>query len=255
MDYSNEKFDIILLSGQSNAEGSGRGPADEEYAADEDILRMVGSKDRDDANKWILHFPIEINIETPDSSERDDLSLAFANEYKRAGLLEEGRKVLLIHAALGGTSFASGHWGMKDKGYRRMMYMLDCALNMNHENRLVALLWHQGESDVDKNSPEVYHDQLSALFDSVKSRCPDKDLPIITGDFVQDWKSRHLESCIPIVEQIKAVTAEHGGKFIETIGLPSNDMSGAREGDYIHFSRNSLHILGKRYFDAFTSLI
>ena len=40
MDWKNEKFDIIIEGGQSNASGSGWGPVDEEYIPDEDILYL-----------------------------------------------------------------------------------------------------------------------------------------------------------------------------------------------------------------------
>ena len=253
MDYGNEKFDIILLAGQSNAQGSGLGPCSEEYEKDGDILRMNGSRAYD--NGWLVEFPFEISIEIPDSHGQDDLSLAFAHEYKKAGILEEGRKILLVHTALGGTAFVTGHWKVGDYLYKRMLYMLDCALNMNTENRLVALLWHQGESDVlGGNVGEEYNKQLTALFEAVKKRADGGDLPIITGDFVHNWIPRHQNECELIAKQIKKVTADFGGAFVETDGLPSNHEIGAREEDRIHFCRDSLHLLGKRYFEAFKKI-
>jgi hypothetical protein len=250
--YGNDKFDIILLAGQSNAQGSGFGPCEEEYEKDGDILRMNGSRKYD--NGWIVDFPFEISIEIPDSHGRDDLSLSFAHEYKKAGFLGEGRKILLVHTALGGTAFATGHWKVGDYLYKRMLYMLDCALNMNSENRLVTLLWHQGESDaLNGNVGEEYNRQLSALFCAVRKRC-EGNLPIITGDFVQTWKPRHPEECALIENQIKSVTDAFGGIFVNTEGLPSNHEVGAKDEDRIHFCRNSLHILGKRYFEAFKKI-
>ena len=253
MNYGNEKFDIILLAGQSNAQGSGLGACETEYEKDTDILRMNGSMIYDGG--WIVDFPLEISIEIPDSHERDDLSLAFAHEYKKAGYLGQDRKILLVHTALGGTAFVTGHWRVGDYLYKRMLYMLDCALNMNTENRLVALLWHQGESDVlGGNVGEEYKKQLTALFDAVKKRADGKDLPIITGDFVHNWIPRHEDECRLIKKQILSVTEAFGGAFVETDGLPSNHEAGTRAEDRIHFSRNSLHILGKRYFDAFKKI-
>lgn len=253
MNFGNEKFDIILLSGQSNAEGSGVGPCKEEYEKDADILRMNGARKYE--NGWIVDFPFEISIDIPDSHERDDLSLAFAHEYKKAGLLEKGRKILLVHTALGGTAFATGHWRVGDYLYKRMLYMLDCALNMNPENRLVALLWHQGESDVlNNNVGETYNKQLTELFGAVQKRPTDEFLPIITGDFVHNWIPRHKNECALIKNEIIDVTNRFGGAFVETDGLPSNHEAGTRNEDFIHFSRNSLHLLGKRYFDAFKKI-
>jgi hypothetical protein len=63
-----------------------------------------------------------------------------------------------------------------------------------------------------------------------------------------------MEKAIPIVDVIKRVTEEMGGIFIETADLPSNNQRNG-DGDIIHFSRESLHILGKRFFDAYTKII
>ena len=253
MNYGNEKFDIILLAGQSNAEGSGVGACEWELEKDDDILRMNGSKKYE--NSWIIEFPVEISIEVPHSHERDDLSLSFAHEYKKAGLLSEGRRILIVHTALGGTGFAPEHWRIGDRGCKRMLYMLDCALNMNPENRLVALLWHQGESDVLSGNVGVeYNKQLTDLFSAVTKRANGEFLPIITGDFVHNWIPKHHTECALIKEQIIDVTERFGGAFVETDGLPSNHEAGSRHEDAIHFSRNSLHILGKRYFEAFKKI-
>lgn len=253
MNFGNEKYDIILLAGQSNAQGSGLGACEEEYEKDPSIHRMDGSRRYE--NGWIVDFPIEISIEIPDSHERDDLSLAFAHEYKKAGLLKEDRKILLVHTALGGTAFVTGHWKVGDYLYKRMLYMLDCALNMNPENRLVALLWHQGESDVlGNNVGKEYNKQLTDLFSAVRKRADGEFLPIITGDFVQNWIPRHEKECNLIREQIKLVTSSFDGAFVNTEGLPSNHEAGTKNEDYIHFSRNSLHLLGKRYFNSFIKI-
>ena len=67
-------------------------------------------------------------------------------------------------------------------------------------------------------------------------------------------KSKNIEICAPIVEKIKLVTEEMGGNFVETSDLPSNDQKVAN-GDDIHFCRESLHVLGHRYFDAYLKIL
>ena len=79
-------------------------------------------------------------------------------------------------------------------------------------------------------------------------------IPFVSGDFVNEWKSENIESCAPIVEKIKKITASEGGIFVETSDLLSNNQA-TGNGDNIHFSRESLHILGIRYFDAFSKII
>ena len=42
MNFADTKFDIVLIAGQSNAEGSGYGPVAEEHLPDGVVYRMSG---------------------------------------------------------------------------------------------------------------------------------------------------------------------------------------------------------------------
>ena len=254
MDFSNEIFDIVLLSGQSNAQGSGYGPVAEEHIPDGVVYRMSGFGKGDGYidGEWKLSLPVDITIEEADSRKTDDLATAFVREYRRKGLLSEGRKILILNTGLGATSFAAGHWVPMGLGYRRMLYMLDCALNLNPENRVVALLWHQGESDAVRGTTEgAQYENLSYLFSRVRARVGNAKLPIVAGDFCAQWKEQNAEICAPIIRAIRRAVKDFGGAFVETADLPSNEQDKTEEPDQIHFSRNSLHILGTRYFEAF----
>ena len=259
-------FDIIIEAGQSNAQGCGRGPITEEYIPDEEIMYLV----RDFAvsegisnGKWNFELnykntPLRIEV----ADERDgvggkigDFALTFAKKYKENGLLKEGRRVLIIRAGVGGTGFKKKQWTPDGEVYVKMLEMIDFALSLNKHNKLVAFLWHQGEHDAfEGNDPEVFEAQLKTFIKSVKDRYNVPEIPFVSGDFVNEWKSENIESCEPIVEKIKKVTAGEGGIFVETSDLLSNNQA-TGNGDNIHFSRESLHILGARYFDAFDQII
>lgn len=253
MNFDNVKFDIILLAGQSNAQGSGYGPLVEEHLPDGVLYRMsgLGKGDGYIEGRWHLSLPVDVTIEEVDSREKYDFAVSFAREYRRLGLLAEDRKLLILHTALGATSFMAEQWTPMGLCYRRMLYLLDCALNLNPENRVVAMLWHQGESDASRGATEQMHyENLCYLFENTRKRVGNNIL-IITADFCADWKSENAEACAPIVAAIRRATEAFGGVFIETADLPSNAQDKADPEDHIHFSRKSLEILGKRYFEAF----
>ena len=266
MELSRCAYDIIIQAGQSNAEGCGRGPVTEEYVKDEDIVYLyqnfqIELKDVDGLTKIVINvddptFYYGIADEVVNNGETvGNFGLTFAKEYKKHGLLAEGRKLLIVRAAVGGTGFFGKQWGLNDELYLRMLEMVDLALSNNPENRIVGFLWHQGEHDAfEGNPPDVFEKQLKALITDVKNRYGLPSLPLVSGDFVNDWKSKNIEICAPIVEKIKAVTASEGGLFVETSDLPSNDQKLGNNDD-IHFCRESLHILGKRYFDAYYKII
>jgi hypothetical protein len=257
MDFSTVKFDIILLAGQSNAQGSGYGPVEEEYLPDGILYRMNGKGEHEkyENGAWTFSLPVAITIGEVDTRVADDLAVSFARAYIRRGLLAEDRKLLILHTALGATSFALDQWTPMGLCYRRMLYMLDCALNLHPENRVVALLWHQGESDATRGATEPMHyENLCYLFENARKRAKNENMPIVAADFCADWKSENAAACAPVVAAIRRAVDDFGGVFIETADLPSNAQAKADPEDHIHFSRNSLHILGKRYFEAFDKI-
>ena len=268
MNYSKERFDIVIQAGQSNAEGCGKGPLREkEYEVDEDILHLnadftVKEGIVGDIWKLVLNYgekPLRIDVAKERINDGGeivaDFSLTFAKAYKDAGYLKDGRKLLVLRCGVGGTGFKKRYWGPNDEVYLKMIEMIDYALSLNKENRLVAFLWHQGEHDAfEGNDPCVYEQQLENMLNSVRERYSVPRLPFITADFVNEWESENIDICAPIVEKIKAVTYRAGGEFVETSDLLSNNQKIAN-GDGIHFCRQSIYELGRRYFRAFEKLV
>lgn len=260
-----DRYDIFIQAGQSNAEGTGYGPVTQEYIPDERILYLNAVKTVSEKNERIHVEYADALFVLATADERDvvindvdrrvgDFSLTFAKAYIDAGLLQEGRKLLIIRAAVGGTGFQRKHWGVEDELYLKMLEMTDHALSLNPENKLMGLLWHQGEHDAfEGNTPENYRNQLTALIKNVKERYNSPKLPFICGDFAREWKAENIEICEPILQVIREVVQEHGGRFVETGDLATNnDVTGS--GDNIHFCRESLHVLGERYFKAYTDI-
>ena len=260
-----DKFDIIILGGQSNAEGGGIGPVQEEYVPDEKICHLEAEKTvevtPDGMRVTYMDKPFVLKVADErigkEGNEKGltigDFSLTFSKRYVESGMLENGRKLLIIRGAIGGTGFQKGNWGLTAQVYLKLLEMTDYALSLNPENRIVAFLWHQGEHDAfEKNPPENYKKQLFEVISDVRSKYG--NMPFIAGDFVNEWKSKNIEICEPIINSIKGVVADLGNyAFVETSDLLSNNQT-MNNGDDIHFSRESLHILGERYFETFQKI-
>ena len=255
------KFDIIIQAGQSNASGFGLGPVTKEYIPTEKVWQLDALKiatplpDRMDIvyldEPFVLKVAEEVDSE---NGKVGNFALTFAEEYMNAGLLEEDRAILIVRAAVGGTGFCRNEWGLTSLLYTKLKELVDYALSLNEENRVVAFLWHQGECDsVEKNPPETFAAQFTEQMLDARARYG--VMPIIAADFVNEWKSKNIELCTPIVEKIKELMVTLGkGGFVETSDLPSNNQK-IGNGDDIHFCRESQHILGERYFDAFKKII
>lgn len=255
-----QAYDIIIQGGQSNAEGCGLGPVDQEYIPNEDILyldverivdpRPDGVRVTYEDKPFVLHIAEERLCE---DKILGDFSLTFSNRYVKNGFLKNGRKLLIVRAAIGGTAFQKGHWGLQDPLYLKMLEMTDYALSLNSENKIVAFLWHQGETDaLEGNLAENYKKQMFSMVTKVRETFG--NMPFIAGDFSNEWKSKNEGICNPIINAVKGVVGELGNaEFVETADLLSNNQK-TGNGDDIHFCRDSLHKLGEKYFNKYLSL-
>jgi len=239
-DYSRDIFDIIIQGGQSNSYGCGIGPVEKPYEPRGDILMMDG------------YFNIKIaEEEVWDGDSVGNLAHRFAERYINDGLLASGRKILILKSSEGGTGFYDKRWGPEDDLFLRMLDMIGKSACLNKENRFVAFLWHQGETDTADPDRDKHNKNLSALVGRTRQAAGFDDLPFIAGDFVSQWKMKNLTVCEPIVSAIRDVCKNTGHSgFVETDGLTSNDEV-LGNGDDIHFSREALYSLGDRYYDAF----
>ncbi|MCL2508485.1 MAG: sialate O-acetylesterase [Oscillospiraceae bacterium] len=256
--HRDAEYDIIIVAGQSNAGGCGVGPVENEYIPT-DLVQLMPQKPN-----FLGGFQIERAAENRRSSDRlpeGNIGLIFARAYIENGLLEPGRKILILKAAAGGTGFLKGDWGLNDFYYLNMLEMIKTALALNESNRVKAVLWHQGEGEaLYRATEEQQIANLTALVNGVREQCGDLDLPFMAGNLVEEWWTSDPEACLPVIDGTRAVCANAGrAAFIESDGLTSNyqavgEVNGGGP-DIIHFSREALYIFGQRYFEAYQDII
>jgi len=250
-------YDIVIVAGQSNAGGCGVGPVENAYAPT-GLVQLMPQKPN-----FLGGFGIEKaaeNRRSSDSLPEGNIGLIFARAYIEAGLLEPGRKLLILKAAAGGTGFLKGDWGPDDYYYLNMLGMIDTAMALNESNRIVAVLWHQGEGEVIYQSTQAQMTaNLTGLVDGVRGHCNDPDLPFLAGDLVEEWRASCLDISLPVSNGMRTACAAVGSAaFVESDGLTSNyqAVGEVNDGgpDSIHFSREALYALGLRYFDAYLTI-
>lgn len=276
-------YDIIVLAGQSNAEGWGHGAARAAYRPDERILWVD-----DDAAP---HYPVgstTLEMHAPATSritvarEREvnglvygNLALSFAAQYLASGRLAAGRRLIIVASAVGGSGFCRAEWGVGNVLYQRLCTLTDFALGQGAgENRLVAFLWHQGECDsfiaageTAEGAQARYYGGLSHMLADYAERYgaylpADRCLPFIAAGFCHDWYVTNRAGCDPVLAATRALCADGlspegaalRGAYVETDDLPSNHQATGNE-DRIHFCRESLHTLGARYFAAYERIL
>lgn len=256
-------YDIFIEAGQSNAEGYGHGPVAKAYTPDPRILYLKSRKtlpatpkreDYDPADPFEICVAEERPVMGHPEDKVGDFSLSFAKRYIEEGLLEPGRKVLIVRAAVGGTGFLKHFWQVGDFLYERMLRLIDAALATGEGNRLMGFLWHQGEHEAAfLNDPDRYHNQLLDVVESVRQRYDAPQLPFICAGFCHQWAEKNQPASDAIMAVIRAVAAEAKGCYVQTADLRSNDQK-TGDGDEIHFCREDLQELGRRYFTAWQRL-
>ena len=262
-----EEFDIIILAGQSNAWGCGIGEVKREFVPDARILMLCDDAnahfEKDEHGEDYLFIPSVVNKSITIAAEREktgNFALIFAQKYLESGRLEAGRKILIINAAVGGTGFAKKQWGIGAPLYDRLCDMTKAALNLNGKNRVVTILWHQGEHDAFENSSfsdderyAFYHSSISAMFKDYIKRFSLDGIPVVAGGFCGEWYEKYKNNCDIVIKATKAFLAENNGGFAESVGLLSNNEKN-HNGDDIHFCREALYILGERFYLIFEEI-
>lgn len=264
-----EKYDIIVLAGQSNAEGQGQGEVTEEYVPDARIHFMndnCGFHFVTTDGVSVLHYnwPCESKITVADERIEKDkkmgcFALQFAQKYA-AEYLAEDRKVLIVNANFGGTGFHRPEWGVGNIMHERMVAMTNEALGYNPENKVVAVLWAQGEhdafEDADWDAERRYlthKENLTATFADFYARTGCQDAPIIACGFTDTYCQSVPEASEAVLKAIVECVAEVNGGFVDTKGLTSNAQVLGND-DIYHYSREALHILGGKLFDKYKEM-
>ena len=271
--FTNEKYDVILLIGQSNAEGHGIGPVENEYEPTDKIMQFVDSYPvmyrLNDDGVEALDVPSETTYRITTAVENTRkgagklgcLAMSFVKKYYDNHLADTDRKVLLVRAAIGGTGFLREQWTPDGVLFKRALEMTDIALSLNPENKLTAILWHQGECEAIDGKGKGYGFLYSFYTKSLSRLITDLNrkygnVPFLAGGHCDDWIPRFAEESKAITDATKDTIAKFDTcGYVETAGLGSNDrIVKGKYLDDVHFNRPALYELGERYFKVFEEI-
>ena len=225
----------ILLIGQSNA--GGRGFVQEAPPIDSENILVLRN------GRWRKAY-------RPVNPDRVTSGVCFAESF--ASLYRDNHpdvEVGIIPCADGGTQLLQ--W---QKGSLLYDHAVNCARLAQRTSHIVAVLWHQGESDCLDERVPLFKDRLSDIIDGFRADLGLEDVPFIIGglgDFLIDFKggdSVQSRNYLTINGYMQQVAQEkHRCGFVSAAGLRAN-------ADNIHFSAVSLLEFGKRYYSVFETL-
>lgn len=250
---------LVLLAGQSNMAGRG-------IAMPEDLEEIPGlyrfakdykwrpaiepiTRDRDFVGAFDENGT---KITSPDPW--DNVSAGEHGTVRGVGpgrtfgrlLLEAnpGRTVGLIPTAVGGTPLDSWKrggkdlWGPGSHPYDESVAMAKEALKYG---TIVAVLWHQGETDAHRGNRN-YKADLREVIGNFREDLNLNDVPFLLGELGSFYKPEILGNT-PFVNSAMWELAE---ELPRVRVVKTGDLT--HQGDFLHFDTKSAHLLGERYF-------
>jgi hypothetical protein len=294
-------YDIVIVAGQSNAVGAGLGPYTDSYKTPRVDARIfqVGRNIPNcvlDDGKVVAASDVLEHWNNCPSSGGIGFGMAFARRWVIHNLAND-RNVLIVPAAYGGTSL--NQWVdssvIMDKTanlYQDLIKKTRFALAAGgSQNRIVAILWLQGESDVLAcvANPTLYPlcdynnythvwiqwiNRTSNLFHSFRQQFSASTIPIAAGGFVPSWTAwqtghqlNNIEAWKTNFETQLSLYQKIDSQFtyIDPVNLKSNADIGITlptlppdlEYDSLHghYSAASQIELGNRFFQAVQLLL
>ncbi len=219
----------VLIIGQSNM--GGRGFANEVEPIVNDKLMVLRN------GRWRKMY-VPVNPDRVTSGI--NLVESFADLYAKEKDVEVG----IIPCADGGSSL--DQWAVGGLLFDHACYMAELA---QRTSTIVAVLWHQGESDCTEDLYPLYEKKLLKIIDAFRERLQLHDVPFLLGglgDFLADCEIAASFKNYPLVNdalQRIASKRERVG-FVPATGLGSN-------ADKLHFSAAALREFGERYYEVF----
>ncbi|MEM7806773.1 MAG: sialate O-acetylesterase [Planctomycetota bacterium] len=229
---------LILLAGQSNMAGRGE-IAPEDLEPHPRVVMLNADGD------WVPAVA-PVHYDLPDLIGVG-LGRTFAVRYAED---HPGVTVGLIPAAEGGSSIEA--WRLGGTHGKRRARPYDSAIARTQralrDGKLVAILWHQGESDCNAEDSPLHESRLRTLIASLRADLDAGKVPFLIGQLGQfrdpPWgeNGQRVDDAHRVVANDDPLAA-----FVSSEGLDDG-------GDELHFSADAYREFGDRYYEAFLEL-
>ncbi|MBF4630907.1 hypothetical protein ITJ42_06755 [Clavibacter michiganensis subsp. phaseoli] len=264
--------DVVAILGQSNAQGGGFGYDPTIDVAQDGLDQLVGDwQDKD----WGRVVPAEDSLKhvtTWHMTDRPKL-VGPGMTFGRALLADSApnRRVLLVPAAQGSTSLTrvdavqrftwdpSPEPGSVEAGlanlYANATTQIDNALALDPDNRLVAIIWAQGESDANAiaSAPTAdgrtaakakYADRLLELESGLETRYG--RVPFLVGGMVPEWIG--IDSARRDIDAVHRAlpTLRHEVAYVPGVSGHANEGE-----DSIHYDAAGARLMGAGFYAAY----
>lgn len=224
---------VYLLMGQSNM--AGRGALDAIAPADNPRILALGA----DGHWTVARDPLHGKVGRTEPGVGPGLSFAQAM-LKSDPTITIG----LVPCAVGGTPLK--RWVKGGDLYEQAVARARVA---SVDGVLAGVLWHQGETDSDKQPwADTYEARLTRMIADLRADLGRPDLPVVVGqlgEFLTPEKHPGVDTVRAVLKHLPTVVPHTG--YADSAGL-------VNKGDQLHFDTASARQLGIRYAEAMLKL-
>ncbi|WP_237855842.1 sialate O-acetylesterase [Rhodohalobacter sulfatireducens] len=242
-----EKLDLFILAGQSNAQGwmgDAANYPEDSLGLDESIrLNWTFVDNQSSKRRWVPMQPQEGRFQEGHFGPE----VSFARELKKAGFNPAIFKYTKGATGLARDWKAPGEGGIYDRMVIDLKASIDQLEEQGYEVHVRGLIWIQGESDAgDGQTSKKYYQNLKRLIEHLRNEVlHEPDLNILVG---VDEQHPFVEDRPVVVEAQKRLAEED-----EYISFTS--MRGIQKADNTHLTPQGLTEHGRRLAYAFMNLV
>lgn len=190
---------------------------------------------------WPMYVPVNPDRVTAGINLVESFSVRYRDDHDC--------EVGIIPCADGGTSL--DQWAVGGVLFDHACYMTELAMRTS---TVVAILWHQGESDCTPERYPLYEEKFTRILEALRERTGLHHVPVLIGglgDFLESFKpeariygsgSKQVNRALQNIAKNDPLVG-----FVSAEGLTSNP-------DNLHFSAVALREFGNRYYNEFLKL-
>lgn len=235
---------IVLIAGQSNTH-AGLG-LDAQLDAEAPNIYQLGRSNFDNC-VIIASEPLHHHSSSPD---RIGFGLTFAKLL--SAYHAHNTDIILVPCGFGGTGFADNRWNKGNDLYIDAVARTNSVRSKYPEGEVVAILWHQGETDVILEN-QNYQQDLDSFIVGLRADISADSVPFILGGMVPHWVAQDLtrQNFRQLIEQTPqriGMTGYADPEVPTMITKPDDTF------DEIHFDAAGQRELGQRYFQQYLEL-
>jgi hypothetical protein len=226
---------VFIMAGQSNM--AGRGIVEPEDTVSDKRIFSINKDGQIIIAKEPLHFY---------EPERTGLDCGLSFAKTLISKIPDSISVLIIPTAVGGSSISQ--W-LGDSVFRNVKLFSNflSKIEIGKQNGIIkGILWHQGESDANKNNIPLHKQRLHLLFSKFRAEIGNNELPVLLGE-LGSFSNNPADFNLINKAIHDYVAEDKNSRVISTKDLKD-------KGDHLHFDSEGQRTMGKRFANAYLSM-